>query len=878
MSGSNSGGKTRLARQLRDALGRLYDPVFLKSHPLTWLVAPEDDGLARGSIEAGRGLQQWLMAAIENLKPAPSVRADSTLWRGYQLMQLRYVEALDAPDVQQRLGIAKSQYYREHERALSLLAELLDEACQRAARAAPAVRPADAEILASGSAEAQLPLTRLIGRERELSQVASLLPQSRLLTFTGPGGVGKTRLALELGRRLAEAGQRLSFVTLAGVADRQLVLPTLARSLGLRDDEPQAILSRLQAALYEPRVLIIDNFEQVADAAEDILRLVQSCPALRVVITSRQRLGVDGEQEFYVAPLPVAEAEAAGETCDAVRLFVERAAAVRRSFDAQVDPATVLEICRRVEGLPLAIVLAAARMRSMTPRELLERLDSQLSVLTAGPQDWSERHRRLETSIGWSYWLLNGAEQAAFRQLSIFAGGCTLEAAEAVIGGGAIEPPEVVDLIDQLVAKSMVTIEARGGRTRYRLLEPLRQYGAQQLAEAGEDTSCRDRHARFYLELAEQADEHLVSADQQTWWEYLELEHDNARAALNWLAAPEPALRDGGLELRLAAALGWFWYVRGYWDEGRHTLERALAATHDSAIAPAAKALARLAFFAWAQNDYAAAVPFAQRALGVASEAADHVDAAFALTAHALVAMFSRQEAAAEALLNQSLEHCTEARFDWGIGICRLLMGHNCLRQGRMEEEQSLREAGLAMLRRLGERWGIALGLYQCGIAAVARGSLSEAAGLFEESMRFYAEMGSRGQNADCIFELGMVQLRLGNLSRSEELFRTSLGIRRDVGSRSGVAACLTGLARVGELSGGARDAVLLLAASEQGWQAAGIPRSPQEEALFQECLAAAKAALPVSEFAVMWQKGVAMSSQAAIEFAMAKAQSGAPR
>ena len=470
-------------------------------------------------------------------------------------------------------------------------------------------------------------LTSFVGREREKRELLEFLGANRIVTLTGPGGTGKTRLSIEVAAWYAEAvGDNVYFVPLAPISDAELLVPTIAATLGVREVTTRPIRASLIERLQErPMLLVLDNFEQLMAAAPGVGDLLAAAPELKVLVTSRELLRISGEQEYAVAPLEVPDTRADApldqlRSIDSVALFVQRARAVQPGFDVTAaNSAAVAEICARLDGLPLAIELAAARSRLFEPRDLLAQLERRLSFL-AGGRDVSERQRTLRGAIDWSHELLDDAEQALFRQMSVFAGGCTLEALEAVC---ALDEPDrdAVQIVSSLHDKSLLRRDDRAsGAMRVSMLETIRLYAIERLDASPEATEIRRRHAAFFLDLAEEAARRVRGSDGQQWLIRLERELDNFRAAIRW------AIDSGDVEpgLRLAAALDPFWIFGNHLREGRRHLEQLLAQPDAAVLSEArAAALGAAAGIGVWQADYVAARPLARESLAIYRDRGD---------------------------------------------------------------------------------------------------------------------------------------------------------------------------------------------------------------------------------------------------------------
>jgi len=870
--------------------------------------SPGFDGLLR-QYRVAAGLTQEALAERSGL----SARAVSDLERGvYRAPQRNTVRLLAAA-----LELA------EHDRALLVGAVLRGRRVPGVIETGP---PAGLPlpVPADGAARVRalpIPPTSLIGREREAAEAARLLRDAgvRLLTLTGPGGVGKTRLGLSIA---ADAAPRFPdgvvLLALAAVHDPALVLPAIAQALGLRDAGVGEALESVVAALREKNLLLLlDNVEQIMPAAPAIAALLAACPRLVVLVTSREALRLRGEHELPVPPLalPGRERLAPDELARyaALDLFLQRARAVRPGFDltAENGPA-IAEICRRLDGLPLAIELAAARVKLLPPRALLARLEHRLRVLVGGARDLPARQQTMRDAISWSYELLSGPEQALFRLLAVFEGGCTLEAAEAVCGAavpegdGAGDALDVLQGLTALADKSMLRAgDDAAGEARVGMLETVREYGLERLASAGEAEAARRAHAAYYLSLAEEAEPELRGAAQVEWLERLDADRDNLRAALEWLQRQgEPT--EG---LRLAGALWRFWLVRGYPGEGRGWLERLLQRAETGGVAaPAmvrAKALNAAGVLAWSQGDHARAATLCEAALALYRAGDDTAGMALSLTHLGFVAADQGEYRRATELLTESLRLYRRLGDPWGIAqtlsnlgvvaaqqgdfaeATRLLeeslplrrglgnkrgiavalsnLGNVAVDQGDYRRATALFEESVVLARELGNKKGIALSLNSLGDVAAAQGEAERAAALYEESLALFRALDDKWGTALTLDDLGALAIERQDHARAAALYEESLLLRRDGGDRQGVSASLQGLARVAAEVGQHVRAARLLGAAAALREAIGTPRPPAERGDYERTEALVRVALAAAAFDEAWGEGRALPPQDAV-------------
>ena len=638
-------------------------------------------------------------------------------------------------------------------------------------------------------------LTPLIGREREVETARQWLrrPNIRCLTVTGPAGIGKTRLALQVGADLLDAFESgVFFVGLETVRDPNLVASTIAQALRVREPEDRSVLDGLKEHLRGAHMLLIlDNFEQVAAAGPLVAELLVACPRLKVLVTSRVPLRLRGEQEFALPPLQLPDPEPLPPVdllgrYEAVRLFVERAQAVKPDFALTEENApAVVEICHRLDGLPLAIELAAARIRLLPPRAMLPRLANRLSMLTGGARDLPERQQTLRGALAWSYDLLSADEQTLFRRLAVFAGGCTLEAAQAVCGADDGEPT-VLDGLDSLMAKNLlrrlVQEEERDGEPRFALFETVREYALERLAASDEAEPIQRRHATYYLALAEQAAPELRGPQQLAWFDRLEREHVNLRAALRW------AIGRGETEagLRLGGALGPFWHMRGHLREGREWLAELLAAP--GAVAPTAaraRALAALGGLTWYQGEYETARALLEESVAIGRKLGPDGRRGLASSLAWLGQVTQEGDpAAARTWLEEALAIGREVGDSPLIAHVLNVLGEVARCEHDYARAVGLYEEGLAVARALGEQWRIGAALHNVGQVVQHHGDTRRAAALFGESLTLMRQLGDTRAVAHCLAALAGTAARGGDDERAARLFAAADALLDGIGAR----------------------------------------------------------------------------------------------
>jgi predicted ATPase/DNA-binding XRE family transcriptional regulator len=684
--------------------------------------------------------------------------------------------------------------------------------------------------------EPTLPLapTPLVGRERDLEEVKAFLgrPEVRLLTLTGTGGIGKTRLAMEAAREAADLFPNgAAFVALAPLNAAELVVLTVARSLGLRETEGRTPREALCAYLREKRfLLVLDNFEHLLAAAPEMAALIESCPDLTLLVTSRAPLRVRGEQEWPVPPLalPISTRSPAMEEVlgsPSGRLFVERARAASPAFELEEsNAAAVAAICWRLAGLPLALELAAVRIRFLSPSSLLARLDRALSAGWA--RDVPDRQRTMRATLDWSHDLLSEPEKVLFRRLSVFFGGFSLEAAETVND----DDDDVVDPLARLVEQSLVTTEqnAAEDEVRYGMLEPVRQYGKEKLEESGEAEEAQRRHAAYFLDLAERAAPELTRAGQAASLERLGREHDNLRAALRWL------LIRGDIEgaARIGWGALWFWYIHGHISEGRGWMERALR--HGGAPTPGGRAmiLAAIGALAWREGDNDRAEAALEEGERLARKSGDLEVLARALLARGYVATNRGEGARAEAALAESGRLYRGLGDPWGAGLALMGGVHVALAEGDPARAERLLAEAEEPLRASGAPWGLGAALSMRALLMQFRGDDALAVPLLRESVALSMSLADTPSLGVELANLAGALATLGWGERAARLFGAAEALRE----RTGLA----------------------------------IRFAPWHE-LYERHLEALRAQLDADELAVAWAEGRVLAPEEAVAEALAK-------
>lgn len=658
------------------------------------------------------------------------------------------------------------------------------------------------KTMASTPNNLPIQLTSFIGRTREIENIKRRMMTARLITLTGSGGSGKTRLSLQAaGELLEEFRDGVWFIELAPLADPELVPQSIASVLGIREQTGEAVSDVLMHYLHEKELLLIlDNCEHLVDmCAKMAEQLLRACPKLRILASSREALGIAGEVPYRVPSLSLPNTgDLSPDTLsqfEAVRLFVDRAVTVQPTFAVNRQNAdAVVQVCARLDGIPLALELAAARVQALSVEQIAKKLDDRFGLLTGGSRSALPRHRTLEAAIDWSYELLTDGERLLLRRLAVFSGGWTLDAAEFVCSGDGIESNEILDLLLRLTTKSMVIADQQTSEMRYRLLETIRQYAQIRLEEASENVPCRNHHLEFFLALAEEAEPKLRGREQLGWLERLENEHDNFRAALVW--SRRPGTVESGL--KLVAALYGFWKLRGYTAEGFQQIELLLPlADHLKDTATYARAVGAAGDYALVQSDLGHARARLEESVRIFHQLDNSIGLADSLQSLFKTLWTIGEHATAQVFLDESLEISRSAGYERGVAEALGLLGFVRMEAGDNDGASQLFEESLALSRKLGDETSLSGLQNTLGEISLRKGDYVKSRMLLEQALAIARELGLKLQIGIILIDLGNLALIQGDYEGATSLLLEALALSNELGYEEGSTGTRNILGRV---------------------------------------------------------------------------------
>ncbi len=715
-----------------------------------------------------------------------------------------------------------------------------------------------------------VPLTQLIGREHAIDDVLTLLRQSnvRLLTLTGSGGIGKTRLAIQVATELLhDFADGVCFVPLALINDPELVLPTIAQTLGLREKREQSAQEQLHMHLRTQRILLVlDNYEQVEATAPLLVEILASCPLLKILVTSRSILHVQGEQEYPVAllalPHPTTNSDILTQYAS-VALFLDRVRASKPYF--QITPANasvIAEICIRLDGLPLAIELAAARLNVLSVEQIAMRLNEAWRLLTSDSKTALPRHQTLRATIEWSYSLLSEQERTLFRRLCVFAGSWTLEAVENICADSEIEEEHVLELLSHLIDKSLLHTQERNGVVRYWMLQLIQQFGQEKLEAGDEAANIRTRHRDWYLWLAEQAAPELVGRQQAAWLDSLEVEHDNIRLALRWSLEQ----REGEKAAGIGVSIWLFWLLRGYLREAQQWLTRTLAELPEP-TSVRAKVLWATGIISGRLGDSSRATSLLEESLHMWRILGDKKGIASTLSSIGVGALSHGDYEQAMIHFEEGFPLLLEVGDTQGAAVALSSLGVIHFYRGNHEQARSLCEESLALCRDVGDVRGIAATLVNLAMMSLERGNYEHAKKLCEESLSLRQQVGDKGGYAHTLAMLGRVAFFQHRYEQATLYYKESLVLRQELEENDGVAAALEGLAGIRAVHRQVRGAITMLSVAEVLRATTYTTLSPVDRAFKERVLATIRAEMSERDFTATWDEGRSLTPEQALAF-----------
>jgi predicted ATPase/class 3 adenylate cyclase/DNA-binding XRE family transcriptional regulator len=716
-------------------------------------------------------------------------------------------------------------------------------------------------------------LTSFIGREREMDEIRLLLGSARLITLTGAGGTGKTRLAIEVTRTIGDRyPDGIWLMDFAVLPEPSLIWQSMAAVLDVRDEPNRSLVQTLSDFLRSKKLLLLfDNCEHLISAcAHAAGALLQACPHLQILATSREPLGVPGENQYYVPTLTIPELSVELflerlHQSEAVRVFLDRAVMVRPSFRlTKANALAVAQICRRLDGIPLAIELAAARVKGLSVEQIAERLDDRFSLLSKGDRTALQRHQTLRATIDWSYNLLSEKERILLSRLSVFAGGWTLESATEVCLVVQIEEQDVLNLLLNLSDKSLVMIEQQEGEARYRFLETIRQYALEKLAESGEERLVRNRHLDYFILFAEEAERNYRSEKQLAWFRLMERERDNFRTALDYALHAEQK----ETALRLAGAAFWLWFFQGPWSEGQIWTESVLAQASDLHTKAGAKVLMALGLLHFAQSNYAAAETHLSKSISIWREIDDKWWSAFVLGFLGLTQRPQDQQKAS-AFFDESLQRATETGEDWILAFALWNSGENALYASNLVDAESMLNQSLVLGQALGDRMLQNEALRALGEVHEANQEYGKAVELYKESLAIVQQLHDITNVSHLYFNVGRALQLAGDNQGAKNYFLDALLQSRQLGKKSGEVRALAGLGVVAAAEGEEERAVTLLTASRALFAKLGLNFPSTQSAWLDRHLEAARVQLGEEKFAVVLARSQTMSLEQTVKYAL---------
>jgi predicted ATPase/Tfp pilus assembly protein PilF len=772
--------RSEFERYVRRALIDLHDPVALRRNPLNSLIAPEP-------------LRDYLVRVIDALQPASKAHPDGKAWRPYRVLQLRYVRGHAAADVEHMLAVSTSQYYREHQAALGTITSLIFDELSHASATAPSrLHNLPAQI------------TSFVGREKELARVDALLRETRLLTLTGAGGCGKTRLALEAAaRQVDHFSDGVWLVDLTSLAEPHLVAQTVAFALGIRPGSGEPMTGLVEALRNRTTLLVLDNCEHLLEACVQFIDvLLRACAGVSILVTSRELIGITGETVFQIPPLEFPDRlESDLLRFPAVKLFLDRASAASPDFRLTDDNAgSVMQICRRLDGLPLAIELAAARMNVFSAQQIADRLNDRFRLLTSGSRSAPQHHQTLHALIDWSYELLNADERKLFGRLSVFVGGWRLEAAEVVCSAGGLASADIGNLLAGLVERSLVLADPAGGAMRYRMLETLREYASQRLSGDPDAALVQQRHGRYYASVAEHVEGMIFGPAQLAALEQLEIEHNNMRAVLSNATVDDEA---GRLAAHVAASLGLFWFIGNYFSEARHWCNLVLSLESVEDDPAVTRCLAFEGFFAASLGEHAEGVRRCDRAVAQAEQRGDALSRAWAMAVRCGTNFVTGDAAATERDARVGIERCLEAGWPWGAAACSAWLGRSLLMQRNVDEAAEQLRRALDLARSVGDPLSIGLALSFYGSTLGVQGDYDAAARALREALDLFRSIRCYAQISRCLVDWGLLAARNRKVDDAAAALAEGLQIASQLGRVPyRIAQLLSGTAQVAAATG----------------------------------------------------------------------------